>query len=147
MPQNCRNSHGRPWRRTSAPITAPTFSASFRERNSAPRLQVYCLGDFRVERDRAVLSDSAWKSKRAKTVLKMLLAQDDHKLLRDQVIEMLWPDDDPEKQRMAYNVMLHRMRKALEPDAGPEPGKDVFCIQNEHDVLALNSARVWTDVG
>jgi ATP/maltotriose-dependent transcriptional regulator MalT len=112
----------------------------------APRLQVYCLGDFRVERDQAVLSDSAWKSKRAKTVLKMLLAQDDHKLPRDQVLDMLWPDDDPEKQRVAYNVMLHRMRKVLEPDAGPEPGRDVFCIQNEHNVLALNSARVWTDV-
>jgi ATP/maltotriose-dependent transcriptional regulator MalT/DNA-binding SARP family transcriptional activator len=110
------------------------------------RLQVYCLGDFRVELDQAALSDSAWKSKRAKTLLKMLLAQDDHKLLRDRVLEMLWPDDDPEKQRVAYNVLLHRMRKALEPDGGPEPGKDVFCIQNDHDVLALNSTRVWTDV-
>jgi ATP/maltotriose-dependent transcriptional regulator MalT len=113
----------------------------------APRLQVYCLGDFRVELDQAVLSDSAWKSKRAKTLLKMLLAQDDHRLLRDQVMDMLWPDVDPEKQRVAYNVMLHRMRKALEPDTGPAPGRDVFCIRNEHDVLALNSSRVWTDVG
>jgi LuxR family transcriptional regulator, maltose regulon positive regulatory protein len=112
-----------------------------------PRLQIYCLGDFRVERDRAALGDSAWKSKRAKTLLKMLLARDDHKLLRDQVMDMLWPEADPEKQRVAYNVMLHRMRKTLEPDAGPEPGKDIFCIQNEHDVLALDSARVWTDVG
>jgi DNA-binding SARP family transcriptional activator len=111
-----------------------------------PRLQIYCLGDFRVERDRAALSDSAWKSKRAKTLLKMLLARDDHKLLRDQVMDVLWPEADPEKQRVAYNVMLHRMRKTLEPDGGPEPGSDVFCIQNEHDVLALDSTRVWTDV-
>jgi len=116
------------------------------ERQGTPRIKVYCLGDFRVEQDQAVLSDSAWKSKRAKTLLKMLLAQDDHKLLRDQVVEKLWPDDDPEKQRVAYNVMLHRMRKALEPDAGQAPGKDVLCIQNEHDVLALNSTRIWTDV-
>ncbi len=112
----------------------------------APRLQVYCLGDFRVERDQAVLSDAAWKSKLAKTLLKMLLARDDHKLLHDQVMDTLWPDIGPEKQRAAYSVMLHRMRKALEPGAGPEPGKDVFCIQHDQDVLALNSARVWTDV-
>ena len=112
-----------------------------------PRLQIYCLGDFRVERDRAVLRDAVWKSKQAKTLLKMLLAQDDHKLLRDRVMDTLWPDAGPEKQRAAYNVMLHRMRKALEPDAGPEPGQDVFCIQNDRDLLALNSARVWTDVG
>jgi DNA-binding SARP family transcriptional activator len=113
----------------------------------APRLQVYCLGTFRVERDQAILSDAAWKSKLAKTLLKMLLARDDHKLLRGQVMDMLWPDIGPEKQLAAYSVMLHRMRKTLEPEAGPEPGKDVFCIQHDRDVLALNSARVWTDVG
>ena len=113
----------------------------------APRLQIYCLGDFRVELDHAVLSDSAWKSKQSRTLLKMLLAQDDQKLRREQVVEMLWPDVEPEKQRLAYNVMLHRMRKALQPAAVPAPGKDVFCIQSEHDVLALNSARAWTDVG
>jgi DNA-binding SARP family transcriptional activator len=38
------------------------------------------------------------------------------------------------------------MRKTLEPP-GQKPGKDVFCIKNEQDALALNSARVWTDVG
>jgi DNA-binding SARP family transcriptional activator len=115
--------------------------------HNAPRLLVYCLGNFRVERDRTVLSDAAWKSRLAKTLLKMLLARDDHKLLRGQVMEMLWPDSGPEKQLAAYSVMLHRMRKTLEPETGPEPGKDVFCIQHDRDMLALNNARVWTDVG
>jgi DNA-binding SARP family transcriptional activator len=40
--------------------------------------------------------------------------------------------------------MLHRARKVLEPET--RPGKDIFCIRNEGDVIALDRDKVWTDV-
>jgi len=112
-----------------------------------PRLRIFSLGGFSVTRDQALVSDAAWKSKRAKTLLKILVARDDHSLPRDLAMEMLWPSSDSGECRATFNVMLHRMRKALGPDTGTAPGKDTFCIQNENDTLRLNGDKVWTDVG
>jgi DNA-binding SARP family transcriptional activator len=40
--------------------------------------------------------------------------------------------------------MLHRARKVLEP--ADRPGKDIFCIRNEGEMVALDRDTVWTDV-
>jgi DNA-binding SARP family transcriptional activator len=100
------------------------------------------MGGFRVFRGRTLIKDSEWKSRRAKTLLKLLVAHQGNKLPRERIIEMLWPDLKPENGRPLFNSMLHRLRKVIEP----KPGKEISCIHHEEDVIALNKDRVWTDV-
>jgi LuxR family maltose regulon positive regulatory protein len=112
---------------------------------SAKRLRVHCLGGFKVRRDRTLVRDAEWKSKRAKTLVKMLAAQDSLSMPREQAMEWLWPDKKPDDPRSAFNSLLHRARKVLEPESGA--GKDIFCTHSEGDAVTLNRNRVWTDVG
>jgi ATP/maltotriose-dependent transcriptional regulator MalT/DNA-binding SARP family transcriptional activator len=111
---------------------------------ATPLLKVHCLGGFRVLQGRDVVGDARWKSRRAKTLLKMLVAHEGLKLSREQAIEMLWPDKKPARPRETFNSMLHRLRKAV---GDARPGKDIFCIHQERDLVTLNSELVWTDVG
>lgn len=112
---------------------------------SATELRVHCLGGFRIYRGQTQIGDVHWKSKRAKTLLKLLVAQEGQKLPREQAMEVLWPGKKSENLRVMFNSMLHRVRKTLGPC--PPPGKDIFCIHQEGDLIALNSDRIWTDVG
>ncbi len=80
---------------------------------------IKCLGGFRAMRGKVPVRDSEWKSKRAKTIVKLLVAQDGHTVSRDRAMEMLWPDKDPDTLRQTFNSMFHRVRKVLEPENVP----------------------------
>ncbi len=111
---------------------------------TAAVLKVHSMGGFKVFRGKKPIRDAEWKSGRAKTLLKLLVAHDGQKLSKERVIEMLWPEKGQESAHLLFNSMLYRARKALEPKAGP--GRDIFCIQEEGGLVALNGDRVWTDV-
>jgi LuxR family maltose regulon positive regulatory protein len=107
-----------------------------------PRLKVRCLGGFEVFQGSSAIKDTQWKSKRSRMLLKLLVAHDGQKLPRERAWEMLWPGQESENLSIMFNSLLHRMRKVLDPGGG----KDVFCIRQEGDLIALASDSVWTDV-
>ena len=109
------------------------------------RLRVHCLGSFRIMRGQTPVRDAQWKSPRARTFIKLLAAQDGQTLSRDIALEQLWPDGDPDDLRQAFNSMLHRARKVLEPEN--VLGEAGSCIQQKDGIIMLNKHLVWTDVG
>jgi len=110
-----------------------------------PLLEIKCLGGFRAMREKILVRDSEWKSKRAKQLVKLLVAQDGHTLSRDSAMEMLWPDMDPDMLGPTFNSMLHRVRKVLEPASVPD-GSTSFILHTD-GVVKLNREIVRTDVG
>ena len=113
--------------------------------NKKPFLMIKCLGGFRAIREMVPVRDSEWKSKRAKTFVKLLVAQDGHAVSRDIAMETLWPDTDPDALGPTFNSMLHRLRKVLEPK--DVPGGPASCILHTDGVIMLNKDLVRTDVG
>ncbi len=113
--------------------------------NATPLLEINCLGGFRAMRGKIPVRDSEWKSKRAKTFVKLLVAQDGHTVTRDIAMETLWPDMDPDILGPTFNSMLHRVRKVLEPKS--VPGASASCILHTEGVIMLNKDLVRTDVG
>ncbi len=113
--------------------------------SSMPLLEINCLGGFRAMREKVLVRDSEWKSKRAKTFVKLLVAQDGFSVSRDSAMEMLWPDMDPGTLGPIFNSMLHRVRKVLEPKN--VPGRSASCILHTDGVVKLNKDLVRTDVG
>ena len=58
------------------------------------RVRVELLGRFRVMRDGEETAQDGWAARRAAELVQLLALDDDHRLLRDQVVEALWPHLD-----------------------------------------------------
>jgi ATP/maltotriose-dependent transcriptional regulator MalT/DNA-binding SARP family transcriptional activator len=112
---------------------------------SAPRLRIFCLGGFAVVRNGEPVKDAEWKSKQAKTLLKVLVAHQGRKYPREALMEALWPDDSPATQRVNLTSLLHRARKVIDVADKVRDGQS--CILTGDDHLCLDASRVWTDVG
>ena len=79
----------------------------------AVRIQV--LGGFSVVRQGQLVRLSDWQSKRARELLKMLIARRGHPVPRTVLIEALWPDDNADGLNNRLSVALTTIRSVLDP--------------------------------
>lgn len=79
-------------------------------------LEIRVIGGFAVHRDGVPIPGSAWRSRQARTLLKLLVAREGRPIGREEVCEILWPDDDPAKTGHRLSVLLSTLRGALDPD-------------------------------
>jgi DNA-binding SARP family transcriptional activator len=114
---------------------------------AAPELQagvsVRCLGAFRVFRDGQPLPASAWQSKKARTLLKILVARRGRSTTRDFLIETLWPGEDPGTLANRLSVALATVRAVLDPAKRHPPG---HFLAGDKDAVRLNLANLPVDV-
>jgi DNA-binding SARP family transcriptional activator/tetratricopeptide (TPR) repeat protein len=107
---------------------------------SAPAIFIQTLGMFRVIRDGFPVPNSAWKSKKARDLLKILVARR-RPTPRDQLIELLWPEVDPALAGNRLSVLLSTVREVLQPQpAGEGP------LVTTDGAVSLNSSQVRVDV-
>jgi DNA-binding SARP family transcriptional activator len=107
---------------------------------SAPTVFIQTLGVFRVIRDGFPIPNSAWKSKKARDLLKVLVARR-RPTPRDQLMEMLWPEVDPALAGNRLSVLLSTVREVLQPQlAGEGP------LVTTGGAILLNPAQVRVDV-
>jgi DNA-binding SARP family transcriptional activator len=77
------------------------------------RLRLDLLGQFGViVEDRAVPAD-AWRRERGAALVKLLAVTAGHRLHREQVMELFWPDLDPEAAGANLRKAVHFARRAL----------------------------------
>lgn len=74
---------------------------------------IHLLGEFTVEVDGRVVPDSAWRHRRGAELLKLLALTPGHRLLRDQVIDALWPDLPVDAADTNLRKATHHLRRAL----------------------------------
>jgi ATP/maltotriose-dependent transcriptional regulator MalT/DNA-binding SARP family transcriptional activator len=107
---------------------------------SAPAIFIQTLGVFRVIRDGFPVPNPAWKSKKARDLLKILVARR-RPTPRDQLIELLWPEVDPALAGNRLSVLLSTVREVLQPEpAGEGP------MVTTGGAVSLNPAQVRVDV-
>ena len=100
------------------------------------RLQV--LGRFSLELEQVAAPSLA--TQKARALLTYLIAHHDADVSRERLIEVLWPDVDPERAKEGLRTALWSIRKAVR-DAGFEP--DDYLTANRH--IARWAAPVWFD--
>jgi ATP/maltotriose-dependent transcriptional regulator MalT len=81
-----------------------------------PTLRIQSLGRFRLVRDGEAVPTTAWQSKKARDLLKILVARRGRPTTRDTFFERLWPDDDPEPLGNRLSVALATVRSVLDPE-------------------------------
>src|SRR5262249_40930413 len=107
---------------------------------SAPAVYIQTLGVFRVIRDGVMIPLTAWKSKKARDLLKILVAQR-RPVPRDRLMELLWPEKDPALASNRLSVVLSMIRDVLRVHpAGEDP------LVTTDGAVALNPAQVRVDV-
>ena len=108
---------------------------------SAPAVSIQTLGVFRVLRDGAPIPNNAWKSKKARELLKMLIARR-RPTTRDQLMALLWPEVAPAVASNRLSVLISNLRDVLQNHPMDEPSLMVTA----DGALSLNPAQVRIDV-
>ena len=81
---------------------------------ASPRLRAQLFGDLRVFIDAKEVPLWTWRSKKAVSLLGLLLHHRGDPLHREQAMESLWPEGDPERSGKNLNVALTALRRGLE---------------------------------
>ncbi|MCB1255755.1 MAG: AAA family ATPase [Microthrixaceae bacterium] len=88
-------------------------------RPSDRRARISVLGTFDV---RTVDGERArWTSRKARSLLKILVARRGAPMAREQVMAMLWPDEDPTELGNRLAVAVSTVRRALDPSRSLSP--------------------------
>ena len=107
-------------------------------------MEVRLLGAFRITVGGEPVEESRWPRRKAKLLLKLLALQPQHQLHREQVMEFLWPEIDPEAASNNLHKVIHMARRALEPTL--RSGTDShFILVQAQQILLRAPGSLWVD--
>jgi DNA-binding SARP family transcriptional activator len=78
-------------------------------------LHIQTFGPFRVWRGSQEIGPHEWQRKKAQQMLALFLTNRDRWLLREQICDLLWPDEAPPDAEAQFKVTLNGLNTALEP--------------------------------
>ena len=99
-------------------------------------VQIRVLGGFEVTVGGRPVAMQTWKSRQARTLVKLLSARRGRPASRGLLCECLWPDDDPAKTSHRLSVLLATVRSVL------DPGK----LRPPDHYIASDNRGVWLDL-
>jgi DNA-binding SARP family transcriptional activator len=77
------------------------------------RLRLGLLGQFSVIIEERVIPPEAWRRERGASLVKLLAVTPGHRLHREQVMELFWPDLEPEAAGANLRKAVHFARRSL----------------------------------
>jgi ATP/maltotriose-dependent transcriptional regulator MalT/DNA-binding SARP family transcriptional activator len=104
-------------------------------------VRIQALGGFRVVRAGEAVPVEEWQSRKARELLKVLVARRGRAVPREALMEALWPDEDPARLSNRLSVALSTVRTMLDPER--RHASDRF-VQADKHVVGL--AHVPIDV-
>src|SRR6476620_547644 len=75
-----------------------------------PLLRLELLGGFRVTLGDQVIEEPAWRLRKARSLVKLLALAPEHVLHRDQLLDLLWPNLNPDAAANNLRYTLHVTR-------------------------------------
>ena len=113
-------------------------------RSGVPRLLIKTLGGFQIFRDDALMEESSWEAIQPKSLLKAIIAHRSHGVPKDVLIEALWPEVSPVSGERNFKVILHRLRKTLEPEMAKDFGSSY--IHLKANLVSLDEELCHIDI-
>jgi DNA-binding SARP family transcriptional activator len=101
---------------------------------------VTVLGPFGVCVDGVAVPLPSWRSKQARTLVKILVAHRGRVVSRDRLCDLLWPDDDPARTGHRLSVLLATVRSVLDPARSWPP--DRYLVADQSGVRLNREAAV-----
>ena len=113
-----------------------------RRAGTSRSVAIFTLGGFRVLRDGRPVDVGEWGSRKARDLLKLLLARRGAPVVRDEAIELLWPGD-AERSTRRLSVLVSTVRNVLDPDKRHPPE---HFVNADHDTMWLVRDHLEIDV-
>jgi DNA-binding SARP family transcriptional activator/TolB-like protein/Flp pilus assembly protein TadD len=111
--------------------------------HSPGKLELRLLGATIIAVDGVPVAERDWIRRKAKALLKLLALAPHHQLHREQLMESLWPELEPELAANNLNKAIHAARRALEPEL--KSGAQSRFIHTHEQQVSLQG-EVWLDV-
>ncbi|HKG21654.1 MAG TPA: BTAD domain-containing putative transcriptional regulator [Blastocatellia bacterium] len=109
-----------------------------------PSLELHLLGAFRAAVDGRAVEERRWSRRKQSLLVKLLALQPHHRLHREQIMELLWPDLDAEAAANSLNKTIHAARRALEPALKYGPDSR-FILTHGQQVHLRAPGELWID--
>ncbi len=93
-------------------------------------LAIQTLGRFAVSRGGEPIPDKAWGTHRARTLLKVLLTEYGRPVLRERLMDALWPEATPQAASRNLYTSVSELRRVLEPGLD-KPAESAFILSIE----------------
>ena len=126
---------------------APVIAApQMRAATSLGPMQVRCLGRFEVRLGWTKVE--TWRSRKAKTLLKYLVAQGGRPIPKDVLMETLWPEAAPQAANNSLKAAVHALRQTLDLSGRDSTAGDAasYVLFVEGNYLLNPEVEVWIDV-
>lgn len=114
-------------------------------KNTAVGLAIHLLGAFRILVRGHAVEDARWSRPQATLLLKLLALDPKHQLHRQQLIDAIWPDLDPESGAANLHKIIHLARRALEPKL-TSGANSQFIVTSRQQVQLRSPGELWVDV-
>ena len=105
-----------------------------------PSLEIFLLGNFQAKVSGASVEEQLWLRRSAKLLIKLLALKPGHKLHREQIIDLLWTEQDSEVAFNNLNKAIYMARRALEPSLGKGSNSQFILTQKQHVSLSSPGA-------
>ena len=99
------------------------------------------LGALRVHVGDRAGPDTAWRGRRAASLVKLLALSPNHRLHREQAMETLWPDLRTRAASNNLRQALHAARRTLDPDASSR-----YLASEDESLVLCPEGQLWVDV-
>src|SRR5215217_2951978 len=136
-------------------MTASQQASASQQRVPRPRwklggeaepVRVWLLGGFRVSVGSRSLGEKGWRLKKATSMLKLLALAEGHRLHREQAMELLWPELEPEAAANNLHYALHVTRRVVEPVAPASSTASRYLHLQDERLALCPEGPLWVDV-
>ena len=108
------------------------------------QLRIQTLGPFRIWQGCEELPSRAWRRKKARQLLQLLLTHRETLLHRDQIAEMLWPELSPDGAIRDFKIAFSAMCSVLEPNR-KRNAPSAFVVRDGSRYGLRDDADLWLD--
>jgi DNA-binding SARP family transcriptional activator len=105
-------------------------------------VRVGLLGGFRVSVGARTVAEDAWRLRKARALVALLALEPGHRMHRERLMDLLWPDLDTGPAGNNLRQALHVARRTLAP--APTAASRYLCLESELVSLCLGG-RLWVD--
>jgi predicted ATPase/DNA-binding SARP family transcriptional activator/DNA-binding CsgD family transcriptional regulator/Flp pilus assembly protein TadD len=106
-------------------------------------VRVWMLGGFALWIGTRIIEEGAWRLRKAANLVKLLALSPGHRLHREQIMDVLWPDLGRRAASNNLRVVVHAARRALDLDTNA--ASDYLTLQGEQLALCPGE-QLWVDV-
>ncbi len=114
------------------------------EQAPPPLLTVQLMGSFQLKRGEVWIEEDAWHRPIVQRLFQFFALNLGRSVSKDQILEALWPDSDPDKAWGTFRTVYSRLRKLLEPAMRPKSANRY--IEQRGETFQLRAELVQLDV-